>query len=106
MALRSALPPLLKFTRTPSVSPLASLLPSVFTEAKTRSATPKTPTDKSSRWIPVAVIGPAGASFAERRQLSAGSEKDFSFTQFGSTLRRLPNSPPFTILLHVQNRRI
>src|SRR5260221_3664224 len=93
MALRSALPPLLKLTRMPSVSPLTSWLPKVFTEAKTRSATPKTPTDRSSRWMPVAVIGPAGASFAERRQLSAGSGRDLSCTQLGSTRSRAPHLP-------------
>src|SRR3954469_5416118 len=80
----------------PSVSPLTSWLPSWRTDANTRSAGPKTPTDRSSRWIPVAVIGPAGASLFERRQLSAGSERNLSCTKFASTCSGVPSSPDLT----------
>src|SRR3954463_14026048 len=46
--------------------------------------------------MPVAVIGPAGASLAESRQLSAGSERNLSCTKFASTCSGVPSSPDFT----------
>ena len=48
MALISAWPPPLKVTSAASVSPLTRGLPSCLTLAKTRSASPNTPTDRSS----------------------------------------------------------
>ena len=46
--------------------------------------------------MPVAVIGPAGASFADRRQLSGGSERNLSCRKFASTCSGVPSSPDFT----------
>src|SRR3954469_7480313 len=46
--------------------------------------------------MPVAVIGPAGASLADSRQLSAGSERNLSCTKFASTCSGVPSSPDFT----------
>ena len=43
-----------------------------------------------------AVIGPAGASLAERRQLSGGSERNLSCTKFASICSGVPSSPDFT----------
>src|SRR5688572_21743985 len=77
----------------PSVSPFVSWLPNVSTDARTRSAGPNTPIDRSSRWMPVAVIGPAGASLADRRQLSAGSERNLSWLKLASTCSSVPSSP-------------
>src|SRR5262249_27901806 len=41
--------------------------------------------------------GPAGASFAERRQLSGGSERNLSCTKFASICSGVPSSPAFTM---------
>src|SRR5262245_295975 len=81
----------------PSVSPLISRLPSWRTLAKTCCAGPSKPTARSSRWIPVAVIGPAGASFSDMRQLSGVSERNLSWLKFASTCSSVPSSPVFAI---------
>ena len=46
--------------------------------------------------MPVAVIGPAGASLPDRRQLSLASARNLSWLKFASTCSGVPSAPDFT----------
>ncbi len=49
--------------------------------------------DRSSMWMPVAVIGPAGASFSDMRQLSAAMARNLSWLKLASICSSVPSSP-------------
>src|SRR5688572_27733182 len=95
MALISEPAPDLWLTKIPRVSPLVRRLPSWRTLANTCCAGPSRPTERSSRWMPVAVIGPAGASFSDMRQLSEVSERNLSWLKLASICTSVPSSPAF-----------